>query len=111
MRTFTVNVNNVAPTLNTFPDGKKLQGNDITAEGTTNINFSLHDAGFDNGAGGQLHLNDGAPSPTFTPHPERFVLAGARSAALGKISVDARDDVIVASSGGLEISWRPRTPA
>jgi surface protein with Ig-like domain/VCBS repeat protein/putative Ig domain-containing protein/uncharacterized protein DUF11 len=56
-----------------------------------------------NGAGGQLHLNDGAPSPTFTPHPERFVLTGARSAALGKISVDARDDVIVASSGGMGI--------
>jgi PKD repeat protein/methionine-rich copper-binding protein CopC len=58
-KTFTVVVNNVAPTLNTFPDGKKLQGEEITAEGTTNINFSLHDPGFDNGAN-QPNLANGA---------------------------------------------------
>ena len=55
-------------------------------------------------AGGhQLHLNDGGARATFTAHPERFVHAGARSAALGKLSVDARDDVIVAGSGGVGI--------
>ncbi len=37
----------------------------------------------------------------FTAHTERFVHSGARSAALGKISVDARDDVIVVGSGGV----------
>jgi hypothetical protein len=57
-----------------------------------------------NGAGGhQLHLNDGGSSSAFTAHPERFVLTGARSAALGKISVDARDDVVVAGAGGVGI--------
>jgi PKD repeat protein/methionine-rich copper-binding protein CopC len=58
-KTFTVVVNNVAPTLNSFPDGKVLQGNDITSEGTTNVNFSLHDPGFDNGAN-QPNLANGA---------------------------------------------------
>jgi hypothetical protein len=53
-----------------------------------------------NAAGGhQLHLNDGA----FTPHAERFVLAGARSGALGKISVDDREDVVVVTSSGVGI--------
>jgi hypothetical protein len=57
-----------------------------------------------NAIGGHLlHVNDRTSSATFTAHPERFAFAGARSAALGKISVDDRPDVIVVGANTVGI--------
>ena len=83
---------------------------DLAATSTVDVLLADFDGDADvdvvtiNGGGGhQVHLNDGGSTATFTAHTERFVHSGARSAALGKISVDARDDVIVVGSGGVGV--------
>ena len=48
VQTFTVTVANIAPALNPFANGKKLQGDDIDRFGVTKIRGSLHDPGYDN---------------------------------------------------------------
>ncbi len=52
--------------MNTFPDGKKLQGDDINTDGNTIIRLSLHDPGYDNAANQLNAANGGEFYETFT---------------------------------------------
>ena len=83
---------------------------DLAAASTVDVLLADFDGDADvdvvtiNGGGShQVHLIDGESTATFTAHTERFVHSGARSAALGKISVDGRYDVIVVGSGGVGV--------
>jgi hypothetical protein len=59
--TFTVVVNNIAPSFIPQPGGQNVAGTDVSSEGFSTINVSFNDPGFDNTA----NLNAPAP-PTIT---------------------------------------------
>ena len=59
--TFTVVVNNIAPSFVPQPGGANVAGTDVTSQGFTTINVAFSDPGFDNTA----NLNAPAP-PTIT---------------------------------------------
>ncbi|MGD9635353.1 MAG: beta strand repeat-containing protein [Pirellulales bacterium] len=65
-RQFTITVNNLPPKLNPFPNGKKLEGDDINTDGLTTIRLSLHDPGFDNSLNQPNAANGGESYETFT---------------------------------------------
>jgi hypothetical protein len=63
-----------------------------------------------NAVGGHLlHVNDRSSRLTFTPRAERFAFAAARSAVLGKLSVDERYDVAVVTAKAVGIFFNDGT--